>query len=96
MTLVRSLLHGTTKVMIASTLPYTVIVLHPILRLMKRIRQHTPFPYRTLKTMNMTRCSSCAAEIAVERTRAGSVDPEFGGGQSLGVQRRTVSILIEP
>ena len=32
-----------------------VIVLHPILHLMRRIRQATPFPYRTLKTMNTTR-----------------------------------------
>lgn len=40
--------------------------------------------------------NSCTAEIAVERYRSGSVDPEFGGGQSHGVQLRTVSILIEP
>ena len=56
---------------------------------------HT-IPLSYFKDNEYDSVSSCTAEIAVERTRAGSVDPEFGGGQSLGIQRRTVSVLIEP
>jgi len=40
--------------------------------------------------------SSCSAEVSVERRRTGSVDTEFAGGSSQGVQQRTVNIQIEP
>ena len=40
--------------------------------------------------------STCSAEVSVERSRAGSVDREFGGGSAQGVQRRTVTVQLEP
>ena len=40
--------------------------------------------------------SSCSAEVIVERSRTGSVDSEFAGGSSQGVQMRTVTIQMEP
>ena len=40
--------------------------------------------------------STCDATVTVDRQRIGSVDPGFGGGLALGVQRRSISIRIEP
>ena len=40
--------------------------------------------------------SSCESTITVDRQRFGTVDAAFGGGQAIGVQRRTVSIRMEP
>ena len=56
---------------------------------------HT-IPLSYFKDNEYDAANSCTAEIAVERLRTGTVDPEFGDGQSQGMQRRTVSILIEP
>ena len=56
---------------------------------------HT-IPLSYFKDNEYDSVSSCTAEIAVERLRMGTVDSEFGGGQSQGVQRRTVSVLVEP
>ncbi len=56
---------------------------------------HT-IPLSYFKDNEYDSASSCTAEIAVERLRTGTVDPEFSDGQSQGVQRRTVSVLIEP
>ena len=56
---------------------------------------HT-IPLSYFKDNEYDSVSSCAAEIAVDRQRAGSVDSEFGGGTSIGIQRRIVSIQIDP
>ena len=56
---------------------------------------HT-IPLSYFKDNEYDSVSSCSAEIAVERQRAGSVDPEFSGGASIGIQRRLVSIQIDP
>lgn len=40
--------------------------------------------------------SACEAIVSVERQQAGSVDPAFAGGTALGVQRRRVSIRLDP
>lgn len=40
--------------------------------------------------------SSCTGEVSIERSRTGSVDAEFGGGKSRGIQLRTVSVQIDP
>lgn len=40
--------------------------------------------------------TSCEATVIVERQRAGSVDPAFAGGQALGIQKRSVSIRLDP
>jgi hypothetical protein len=56
---------------------------------------HT-IPLSYFKDNEYDAVSSCSAEVTVERSRSGSVDQEFGGGKAQGVQRRLVSIRIDP
>lgn len=56
---------------------------------------HT-IPLSYFKDNEYDSVSSCSAEVFVERARTGSVDAEFGGGKSQGIQLRTVNVQIEP
>tara|TARA_B110000037_G_scaffold212714_1_gene265811 strand:+ start:186 stop:908 length:723 start_codon:yes stop_codon:yes gene_type:complete len=56
---------------------------------------HT-IPLSYFKDNEYDAVSSCSAEVSVERRRTGSVDSEFAGGSSQGVQLRTVTIQMEP
>jgi len=56
---------------------------------------HT-IPLSYFKDNEYDAVSSCSAEVQVERSRTGTVDAAFGGGNSQGIQVRTVQVQIEP
>jgi hypothetical protein len=39
---------------------------------------------------------SCTATVNVERNRAGTLDPAYGGGTAVGTQERSVTFTTVP